>query len=40
MIVEWDEAKNQRNLAKHNIGFELAQEVFPTPWLNLCWREW
>ncbi len=31
MIVEWDEAKNQRNLAKHKISFELAQEVFSDP---------
>ena len=31
MKVEWDEDKNQRNLAKHKIGFELAQDVFSDP---------
>lgn len=31
MRIEWDEAKNQRNFAKHKINFELAQEVFSDP---------
>lgn len=28
MQFEWDKAKNQKNLAKHGITFELAQEIF------------
>lgn len=31
MRIEWDEAKNRINLAKHKISFELAQEVFADP---------
>jgi hypothetical protein len=28
MEYEWDEAKNETNIAKHGIDFESAQEVF------------
>jgi uncharacterized DUF497 family protein len=28
MRFEWDEAKNQKNLLKHNIRFETAVLVF------------
>lgn len=31
MIFEWDEQKNQSNIAKHGIRFEEAQEVFSDP---------
>ncbi|MFA6699187.1 MAG: BrnT family toxin [Thiomicrospira sp.] len=31
MIFEWDEQKNQSNIAKHGIDFEEAQEVFSDP---------
>jgi len=31
MRVEWDEAKNRLNLAKHKIGFETAALVFDDP---------
>lgn len=31
MFIEWDEAKNQLNFAKHKINFELAEEVFSDP---------
>lgn len=27
-IIEWDENKNQKNIKKHKISFELAQYVF------------
>ncbi len=27
-LVEWDEAKNQRNIEKHGISFETAALVF------------
>ena len=29
--VEWDEGKNQENIRKHGISFELAQAVFDDP---------
>jgi uncharacterized protein len=32
MQFEWDEVKNQRNLAKHKISFETAKSVFDDPW--------
>jgi uncharacterized protein len=32
MQLEWDEAKNQRNLAKHEISFETAKAMFDDPW--------
>lgn len=27
-MYEWDENKNQKNIEKHGIGFEVAVEVF------------
>ena len=29
--MEWDEAKNQTNIKKHGISFELAKHVFDDP---------
>lgn len=29
---EWDEDKNQENLAKHGVSFEEAQHVFDDPY--------
>ncbi len=31
MTFEWDEAKNRRNIEKHGISFEEAQEIFKDP---------
>ena len=31
MRFEWDEEKNRRNRAKHNVSFELALRVFDDP---------
>jgi len=31
MKYEWDEAKNRKNIAKHGIGFEDAEQVFSGP---------
>lgn len=31
MQYEWDEAKNRKNLAKHGLSFEDAEEVFSGP---------
>ncbi|MGB8013460.1 MAG: BrnT family toxin [Terriglobales bacterium] len=31
MKYEWDEAKNRKNLAKHGLSFEDAEEVFAGP---------
>ncbi len=31
---EWHETKNQSNIVKHNISFELAIEVFQSEHLN------
>jgi len=28
MEFEWDENKNQANIAKHNVSFELSQNAF------------
>jgi uncharacterized DUF497 family protein len=28
MIFEWDENKNQENIEKHNVSFEVAQGAF------------
>ncbi|MDR1062266.1 MAG: BrnT family toxin [Clostridiales bacterium] len=28
MTFEWDEAKNQKNIEKHHIAFEKAQDAF------------
>ena len=33
MDFEWDEAKNQQNIAKHGIDFQDAQLVFEKPFL-------
>ena len=32
MRFEWDEAKNQRNLLKHDVRFETAALVFDDPY--------
>lgn len=34
MEFEWDEEKNQKNLEKHGIGFESAEEVFSQPYVK------
>lgn len=31
MRIEWDDAKNRINRAKHQVSFELAQLVFDDP---------
>lgn len=31
MYFEWDENKNQQNILKHGVSFELAKEVFADP---------
>ena len=31
MRIEWDQAKNEINLAKHGVDFETAQLVFDDP---------
>ena len=31
MVYEWDKAKNRRNLAKHGLAFEDAEQVFAGP---------
>jgi len=31
MRIEWDEAKNRRNLRKHKISFDAAKLVFEDP---------
>jgi uncharacterized DUF497 family protein len=31
MKYEWDEGKNRRNIAKHGISFEDAEQVFSGP---------
>ena len=31
-MFEWDEAKNQLNIEKHGISFEVAKEAFDDPW--------
>ncbi|MDR3171922.1 MAG: BrnT family toxin [Treponema sp.] len=28
MTIEWDENKNQENIEKHNVSFEVAQGAF------------
>jgi uncharacterized DUF497 family protein len=30
-VFEWDDAKAERNLAKHRMSFEKAREVFADP---------
>lgn len=34
MEFEWDEDKNQRNVAKHGIGFARAAKIFESPTLD------
>ena len=34
MEFEWDEAKNQCNIQKHGVSFELAQRIFEGPMLT------
>ncbi len=31
VLFEWDETKNQRNIDKHGIDFEIAQWIFEDP---------
>jgi uncharacterized DUF497 family protein len=31
MKYEWDEAKNQKNIVKHGLNFEDAEQVFSGP---------
>jgi len=31
MKYEWDEAKNRKNMAKHGLSFEDAEQVFSGP---------
>ncbi len=31
MKYEWDEAKNQKNIVKHGLNFEDAEQVFSSP---------
>jgi uncharacterized DUF497 family protein len=31
MNYEWDEAKNRKNIAKHGLSFEDAEQVFDGP---------
>ena len=31
MKYEWDEAKNRKNVAKHGLSFEDAEQVFSGP---------
>lgn len=33
MAFEWDEEKNQANIAKHGIGFARAKQIFAGPTL-------
>jgi uncharacterized DUF497 family protein len=40
MRFEWDEAKNQRNLLKHRVGFETAALVFDDPHAITQRDEW
>ncbi|MDE0107325.1 MAG: BrnT family toxin [Bryobacterales bacterium] len=34
MEFEWDEAKNQANIRKHGVSFEIARRVFDCPLLT------
>ena len=31
MEFEWDENKNQSNIQKHGLGFDLAEQLFSEP---------
>ena len=35
MQFEWDEAKNEANVTKHGVSFELAAEIFNGPVFSL-----
>ena len=35
MEFEWDENKNQLNIAKHGVGFDMAKEIFQAYILRL-----
>lgn len=35
MMFEWDENKNQSNIAKHGVSFEEAQKIFNSPVLSM-----
>ena len=35
MQFEWDEAKNEANVTKHGVSFELAAEIFYAPVFSL-----
>lgn len=32
LVFEWDEGKNQGNIIKHGISFEIAMKVFQDPY--------
>lgn len=34
MEFEWDEAKNQANIRKHGVSFEIANRIFARPVLT------
>lgn len=34
MGLEWDEQKNQANIRKHGISFEIAKRIFDQPMLT------
>ena len=37
MTFEWDDAKNQANIRKHGVSFEIAKRIFEGPvltWLD------
>jgi uncharacterized protein len=34
---EWDETKNQTNIAKHGIEFEAASKIFERP--RVAWQD-
>src|SRR4029077_14460447 len=36
MKYDWDEAKNRKNLAKHGLSFEDAEQVFAGPCVTLA----
>ena len=37
MNIEWDEKKNQLNIKKHRVSFELAAYVFTDPLRKECY---
>ena len=34
MDFEWDNRKNNANIAKHGIDFEFAKEIFSSIWIS------